>query len=130
MKKNEVKIAQEWFTKADHDFENAKIILKHHGYYDTVAFLLQQTIERYLKEYLLYHGWRLKKTHDLEELVTEAIKINMTFEKLLPDCQRISQYYIESRYPLEPPVEYSEKEIRDSFEVAERIIRKIKAEVR
>jgi HEPN domain-containing protein len=130
MKKTEVKIAQEWFAKADHDFENAKIILKNHGYYDTIAFLFQQTIEKYLKGYLLYHGWTLKKIHDLEELLTEAIKIDKDFQKFLPDCQRITQYYIESRYPLEPPVEYSAKEIKDSLEVTERIIKKIKAEVR
>jgi len=130
MKKNDVKIALEWFAKADHDFENAKIILKNHGYYDTIAFLLQQTIEKYLQGYLLFHGWTLKKIHDLEELLTEAMKIDKDFERFLPDCQRITQYYIESRYPLEPPAEYSEKEMKDSLKVTEQLIKKIRTQVK
>ncbi|MEK7722256.1 MAG: HEPN domain-containing protein, partial [Elusimicrobiota bacterium] len=77
---NKIK-AEEWFEKARRDYESAKLILRHGGYADPAAVLLQQAVEKYLKGYLIARGWKLIKTHDLRFLIAEAEKHNGDFAK-------------------------------------------------
>ena len=116
----------EWFGHGDKDLRTAKILIEHHGFSDNVAFFLQQASEKYLKGYLLSKGWKLQKTHDLEVLISEAAKYDKTFKDFLDFAQIISALYVESRYPLGPPKEYSQKEISDWLQHTEKIISKIK----
>jgi HEPN domain-containing protein len=125
MKENSKESVQEWFTKGDHDIESAQSLLEKHGYTDIIAFLIQQAIEKYLKGYLIYNGWKLKKIHDLQELINEATKIDKAFGSFLDPCIKISKYYIDTRYPGFPS-EYSQEEIKKSLFVAQKIIKKIK----
>ncbi|MCK4386237.1 MAG: HEPN domain-containing protein [candidate division Zixibacteria bacterium] len=129
MKKNSKESVQEWFTKGDHDIESAQSLFERHGYTDIIAFLIQQAIEKYLKGYLIYHGWELKKIHDLQELVNEATKLDKSFAGFLDPCIRISKYYIDTRYP-GFPTEYPQEEIKKSLNVAKKIIAKVKQAVK
>ncbi len=65
-----------------------------------VAFHLQQAIEKYLKGFLLSTGWSLRRIHDLEVLLQQAIAQDTDFAPFLAACQRITEYYIEARYPI------------------------------
>ena len=85
---------------ADQDIQAAEILLHSSGPLSIVAFLLQQSAEKQLKAYLLSQGWRLRRIHDLEVLVREAGTHDATFTQYLSDMQRITEYYIESRYPI------------------------------
>jgi HEPN domain-containing protein len=67
-------LTQEWFLRGEHDLQSADILLKQNGHADTVAILIQQAVEKYVKGFLLGKGWRLRKIHDLELLVEEATK--------------------------------------------------------
>ncbi|MHB1274875.1 MAG: HEPN domain-containing protein [Candidatus Humimicrobiaceae bacterium] len=96
------KITEEWFERGKHDFETAKLIFRQKGYYDVIILLLQQAIEKYIKGYLIFHGWELKKIHDIETLLTEVIQFDKTFEDYLDFGRRLTAYYYESRYPPEP----------------------------
>ena len=125
MKSNKPALAKEWLEKGKHDFEMAQLLYKEQGYTDTIAFLIHQAVEKYLKGFLIYHGWQLKKIHDLEALLSEAIKIEPSFENFIPACRKITEYYIESRYPLGFPVDYSREEIKESLDVARKIITKV-----
>lgn len=129
MKKNSKESVQEWFTKGDHDIESAQSLFEKQGYTDIIAFLIQQAIEKYLEGYLTYHGWKLKKIHNLQELINEATKIDKSFEGLLDACIKISKYYIDTRYPGFPS-EYSPEEIKKSLFVAQKIIKKIKQNIK
>jgi HEPN domain-containing protein len=130
MKSERLILAEEWFTKGSHDIEMAQLLYNERGYTETIAFLIQQAVEKYLKGYLIYNGWRLRKIHDLEALLSEAIRIEKDFSKFLGSCQKITQYYIESRYPLESPIEYPREEIKQSLDEAYEIIAKIKQAVK
>ncbi len=55
---------------------------------------------KYLKGFLLASGWNLRRIHDLEILLQEVIARDADFAAFLPSCQRITEYYIESRYPV------------------------------
>ena len=129
MKENSKESVQEWFTKGDHDIESAQFLFESHKHTDIVGFLIQQAIEKYLKGYLIYHGWELKKIHDLQELVNEANKIDKSFQSFLDPCIKISKYYIDTRYPGFPS-EYSQEEIKKSLVVAQKIIKKIKQSIK
>lgn len=66
-------VVKEWIERGEHDLEVAKILLAEKGYFDAVLFHLHQAVEKYLKGFLIYKGWKLKKIHDLETPVTEHI---------------------------------------------------------
>ena len=117
---------EDWYLHAERDFQNAKLLTKYQGTTDTVAFLLQQTAEKYLKGYLLKHGWTLKKTHDLELLITLANKHNNEFAEFLDYSRLLSATYVESRYPLGPPKDYSDKQISDWIDQTKKLISFIK----
>ena len=43
---------------------------------DAAAFFLQQTVEKSLKAFLLHHGWQLRRIHDLEALLDDAVNLD------------------------------------------------------
>jgi HEPN domain-containing protein len=49
---------------------------------------------------LLSTGWSLERIHDLEALIEEAATRDLEFAPFLAACQRITEYYIEGRYPI------------------------------
>jgi len=122
------KIVQEWFERGKRDFETAKLIFTQKGYYDEVVFLAHQAIEKYLKGYLIFHGWKLKKIHDIETLLVEATKYNESFMDFLDIGRKITAFYYENRYPPGPLSKVSEEEVEEIINSAEKIIDKIKAD--
>jgi HEPN domain-containing protein len=63
----------EWLKVARNDWRRVGRNLKED---DVIAagFFLQQSIEKYLKAFLIKHGWKLKKIHRLDALLDEAVK--------------------------------------------------------
>jgi HEPN domain-containing protein len=68
---------------------------------------------------------KLKKIHDLEELIKEAINYDEFFKNFLDFGRILTPFYFESRYPPGPPSTYSKKEIKEILNNAEKIIKKI-----
>lgn len=131
MQKNNKKIlAEEWFKKARDDQKSAKVILEEGGYYGTTCFLAQQMAEKYLKGFLVFGGWKLEKAHDLVKLLNECTKTNPDIEGLKDDCILLNDYYIETRYPLDVPIDYSKKEAKEALSAAERIGKFVTARVK
>lgn len=79
MRAKESLIPKDWFKKADKDLKAAEILLKEKNL-EIAGFLLQQAAEKLLKGYLLSKGWRLKRTHDLVDLLNESVSFDPTFE--------------------------------------------------
>jgi HEPN domain-containing protein len=52
--------------------------------------------------FLLRHGRPLKRIHDLEVLLNEAVPIDASLEAYRGILQEISAYYIVERYPMLP----------------------------
>ncbi len=90
----------DWFAQGDMDIQAAGILLAQDGPLPVVAFHVQQAVEKYLKGFLISTGWPLRRIHDVEILVQEAIALDADFTSFLAPCQRITEYYIETRYPL------------------------------
>ena len=125
MQNNEEYI-QEWFEKGSNDMLTASLAFKAGAPQDTVAVLLQQAAEKYIKGYLLSKGWRLKKTHDIRELINRAIEYNSKFSEYNDLASILTSLYIEERYPSIPQSDYSREEIASLMKQTEKLIVEIK----
>ncbi|MBI2907923.1 MAG: HEPN domain-containing protein [Chloroflexi bacterium] len=119
-------IAAEWFDRGDHDIDSAKLLFQQGGHTDTIAVLIQQAVEKYLKGYLLARSWKLRRIHDLEALVTEAENHENGFASFLDFARELSAFYFQARYPPGPPRPYPREQVADVLMKAEALIKKIK----
>ncbi len=117
---------EDWYAHAERDLQGAILTLQYQGSTGLAAFLLQQATEKYIKGYLLKHGWILKKTHDLEFLLTKASEHDQLFTEFLDFGRILSGAYVESRYPFGPPKDYSNEQIKDWLSQTEKLIAFIK----
>ena len=90
--------------------------------YGTTCYLSQQIAEKYLKGFLVYHGRAFGKIHDLVKLLNDCKKIDQDFAKLEDGCLLLNEYYIESRYPIDMPVNYTKQEAKEALVAAENIM--------
>lgn len=129
MENKESKLPEDWFQIAEKDLKRAEIML---GVKDLVAagVFLQQSIEKYLKGYLLSKDWELEKTHNLIKLLNYAVKYDISFDDFRELCQRTTTYYSIERYPFFLKLDITEEEITDGFtktkELKEKILKKWK----
>ncbi len=102
----------EWLERARRDWRFVEVALSE-GWIPEAAYHLQQAVEKWLKAFLLYHGWKLERTHDLEELLSEAVKHEPNLQKFQKMCHRV-KYFIAARYPglPNPP---TEEELREQW---------------
>jgi len=121
MRREESCYPKDWFRIGDKELERAKNLLNL-GDLEGAGFNIQQAIEKYLKGYLLSRGWELRRIHDLEILLNEAIVYDSSFEKFRSACQKMIDYYVEERYPLMVTSQLTEDEVRESLTIAEKII--------
>ncbi|MBN1250205.1 MAG: HEPN domain-containing protein [Anaerolineae bacterium] len=99
--------------------EAASILLEQGGPLAIAAFHIQQAIEKYLKGYLLNTGWQLRRIHDLETLAQQAAQEDEAFTDFVAPCQRITEYYIEARYPIGTATEFSAQGVEADLATAE-----------
>lgn len=118
MAKKEVK---EWFSKAEKDLDEAKFLFENRRPLEDVAYFVHQSIEKYLKGFLISNGWELEKIHDLVRLIRESCRFDNSFEQFISAMEKITDFYIESRYPIGYEVEYTFEEIEGAIKTADSI---------
>ena len=89
---------QDWFRIGEKDLKRAEHLLNINDP-EGAGYHLQQAVEKYLKGFLLSKGWKLKRIHDLEVLLNDALKYEKTFDAYRTLCQKITGYYVIDRYP-------------------------------
>ncbi len=119
------KQAAEWFERGRHDIETSQLLYDERGYTDSIVYHIQQALEKYLKGYLILHGEKPSKIHELDTLLNHIGTFDNSFSDFLDLCEKASRYYIEDRYPPGPPVEYEYEEIKGDLDRAWQLIRKI-----
>ncbi len=117
-------VPKDWFFKAEQDLNAAKILFKGKSL-EIAGFLLQPAAEKFLKGYLLSEGWKLKRTHDLVDLLNEAIAFDPTFEAFRTACEQVTEYYTEERYPFLDSSELTREEIKTALKVVGKLKEKI-----
>ena len=122
-------IVKEWFNRGQKDMEDAKFLLENNRALETISFHIHQAVEKYLKGFLIYHGWKLEKIHDLVKLLEEAIKIDKSFSRFTVPLRKITNFYFESRYPVGYEVEYTKQELKGSITQTKNLIGLIKKKI-
>jgi len=121
------KQAWEWFERGNHEIETAQLLYEQQGYTDTIAYHIQQAIEKYLKGYLVLKGQKPLWTHELDTLLNLAEKFDPDlYSPFIELCERATRYYIEDRYPPGPPPEYDREEMKADLDLAWELVKKIR----
>ena len=95
-------------------------------YVDIALFHIHQAVEKYLKGFLIFKGWELKKIHDLETLITESKDYGLQYKEYLDFGRTLTAFYYTGRYPPGPVDEYDVKEVKDLLKTAKKSISDIK----
>ena len=67
---------------------------------EIICYHCRQSAEKALKAFLIHSKIKPEKTHDLESLRNECIKINESFVELEDECLRLNRYSSQPRYPM------------------------------
>lgn len=90
--------AMEWFERGDHDIETAQLLYDQHGYTDSIAYHIQQAIEKYLKGYLVMRGQKPPRVHELDTLLTLVAQLEPEwYDQFIELCEKATRYYIDDR---------------------------------
>ncbi|MBU0700630.1 HEPN domain-containing protein [bacterium] len=116
-------LIQEWLNKADEDFGFALRNLDDEGntFYAQICFHFQQSAEKYLKAYIVAYELPFKKIHELSELLRICQEHDDSFSKFQEECDFLTDFYIDTRYPVHWPTYYTQEEAMKSQESANRI---------
>jgi len=117
------KIFCEWIEKADEDFNFASLNLSDpsNPFYAQICYHLQQAAEKYLKAYIVAYKLKFKKIHDLLELLRICMEREPSFSSLSQECEFLTDYYIDTRYPVHWPTNVNRKEAKEAKSSAEKI---------
>lgn len=115
----------EWFRFAEENWQVAERELRYaEPAAHTICFLCQSAAEKYLKGYLIAHGWTLEKTHDITRLLQLCAEYDTTFVALLADGETLNEYITAGRYPGD--IAYETVTVMDAHEAIQ-IVRSIRA---
>jgi len=118
----DAEIIREWLTKADEDFDFARINHEEQRtFYAQICFHFQQSAEKYLKAYIIAHQLTFRKVHDLPMLLNIIVGKDKAFEQVREDCEFLATFYVETRYPVSWPTQFSQEETEKCYDSAKRI---------
>ena len=111
-------LVHKWMMKARSDLLSAKRLAQGKDpYLDTAIYHCQQTVEKAVKAWLVFHDQPFEKTHDLRLLTAQAAEKEPKFKQWFNIAEQVSPYATAYRYPgetLEPSVE----EFNKAFQAA------------
>ena len=88
----------EWLPYARQDWSRSLLLLREHDPAGA-GMHLQQVVEKYLKGWMPDRGWPLRRTHEVERLLDEAMAFDPSLQPFRSLCERLSAYYLVDRYP-------------------------------
>ena len=121
------KVVRECLTKADEDYNFAKITLaEDNKYYSQICFHFQQAAEKYLKAFIVAYDLEFEKIHNLIALVKICGKRDASLLSLMEQCEMLNTAYIDTRYPVHWPTDYSKEKAQKMQDAAGKIARTVK----
>jgi HEPN domain-containing protein len=104
----------DWIRIAEKDWRRVNLLLDLDDA-DAAGFFLQQSIEKFLKAFLISNGWQLKRIHDLEPLINESLTFDSNLEQYRAIVQKISGFYFIERYPLVAQTGITKEDVKQAF---------------
>ncbi len=101
-------IVKEWLKREDDEFRFAEANLRGGTeFYAQICFHFQQAAEKYLKAHIIGTGLGSEKVHDLVHLLKTCSNFESVFATVKEDCILLNAAYIETRYPVHWPANYT-----------------------
>ncbi|MGC8871244.1 MAG: HEPN domain-containing protein, partial [Brevinematia bacterium] len=125
------KETKNWIIKALNDYKTAEKLInlpENEIITDTLCFHCQQTAEKLLKAFLVYHNVDFQKVHTIEYLIRLCSKIDNEFESLYEMTKKLTDYAVEVRYPDEfyiPTFDEAKKAFESATFVKEFVLKKL-----
>ena len=89
----------DWFAFATERLKTSDVVWASEGLTASGIELLQESVERLLKGYLIASGWSLVKTHDLMTLIEEAAKFDARFTVHRRVAAELTADFFAQHYP-------------------------------
>ncbi len=125
MKKNaEPSVADDWLKIARKDWRRVQRNLRDRDV-EASAFFLQQSLEKFLKAFLLSRKWKLRRVHELDALLDEAVKHQPNLESFRDLCERVSGYYFAVRYPPLGTLDLTSRDLKRDLDEAHDFVKAI-----
>lgn len=120
-------VIKEWLNKADEDFWFATANLRDGSeFFAQICFHYHQAAEKYLKAFIVSKGLPCNKVHDLVNLLETCAAVDDSLRQLKADCILLNAAYIETRYPVHWPTNYSRETAEEEAVAAGNISRMIR----
>ena len=120
-------IVREWLEKADEDFCFAEANLRDGSeFYAQLCFHFQQAAEKYLKSYIIGKELPFDKVHELVHLLKTCSAHAPELNELREDCILLNTAYIETRYPVHWPTDYTKETAELAHIAAGKIARMVR----
>lgn len=100
-----VRVAEvgEWLLRARQDIRAAAVLLGSAApLADAAVFHCQQAAEKAFKAFLTWHDQPFRKTHNLEELGEQCLRIDSSLETIVDHAVPLTEYAWRFRYPGDP----------------------------
>ena len=127
-----LEVARRWIAKAGNDLEIVNRDMDDDlPLTDILCFHCQQSVEKYLKAYLVSKGIKPPKTHLIGDLIDMCAKIDSEF-KSLDDVVYLGEFAVDVRYPDDfqmPPIAQLKKAHEDAKRVRDFVVGKIRMNV-
>jgi len=123
----------EWMQKAANDIRGAEVDLSAEPQLlEDVVFHAQQAAEKSLKGFLTFHSKPFRKTHDIEEIGTDVVKIDPALEPIIHKASVLTPFAWQFRYPgdsSEPESEDAVSLLNIAREVFEAVLSRLPQDV-
>jgi HEPN domain-containing protein len=116
-----------WFVKVRQDLEVAEHISDRPGLIEPTLYHCQQAAEKAVKGFLVFHGIKFEKSHDVGRLLRQAATISPGLLSLIVEAEGLTIHATTTRYPLllVPPAEAADSDM--ALRHARAIVRNILA---
>lgn len=128
MPHEESRYPADWVRIAEKDLGRVDRLLDENDP-ELAGFCLQQAVEKFLKAFLLSKGWRLRRIHNLDTLLDDAITYDASLEKFRSVCQKISAFYFLERYPFLIETGITNEDVRASLDEAKELVENLRTKV-
>ncbi len=121
--------AQILIQKAEKDLNIAKSLsIENHDFLEGICFHCQQSVEKYLKAFLVCNNQEINFTHDITAVLSDCHKIDIDFNKLKElNISNLTNYAVIVRYDdiIEPTLDDAKEAILIAEKVKLFVIEKI-----
>ncbi len=126
----DIEIISDWLKKADEDFQFAVVNLNEQNpFYAQICFHFHQAVEKCLKAYVIANELEFRKIHDLPLLLRICSSKDSSLDILRDACEYLNAFYVETRYPVHWPTNFSYEEAEKALRAADQVRSVIKEKI-